>query len=90
MRDLANNITLTTVEAPVAAVTDNTAFVGAIIDNKGHDSLTYCIQTGAIADEDATFTILLEEGDESDVSDAASVADADMVVINDECGSTSD
>ena len=46
---------------------------------KGFDGLTYLIATGSIADADATFTVLLEEGDASNLSDAAAVADADLI-----------
>jgi hypothetical protein len=53
--------------------------VGQIIDRKGYDGLTYLIATGSIADADATFTVLLEEGDVSNMSDAAAVADADLI-----------
>jgi hypothetical protein len=37
------------------------------------------ILTGALADAACTFTTLLEEGDASNLSDAAAVADEDMV-----------
>ena len=56
-----------------------TALVGEIIDKKGFESLTYVIATGSIADADATFTVLLEESDDSGMSGAAAVADADML-----------
>lgn len=79
MRDLLNTIHPVKALAPSAGPTDNTAQVCAIIDRQGFDSLTYIIQTGSLADADATFTVLLEEGDESDLSDAASVIDADLV-----------
>lgn len=79
MRDATNNIQLKAVIAPVSGAGDNTAQVGAIIDRQGYDALTYAILTGAIADADVTFTVLLEEGDASNLSDAAAVADADMV-----------
>ena len=78
MRDAASNQLIKKVLAP-ASVSDNTAQVGAIIDHLGYDKTTYIIQTGSIADADATFTVLLEEGDVSTLSDAAAVADADMV-----------
>jgi hypothetical protein len=66
---------------PKAAVTDNTAFVSSIIDCQGYDAVTLVIVTGTDADADATFTALLEEGDASNLSDAAAVADADMVTM---------
>lgn len=62
-----------------ASVADNTAQVGQIIDHQGYDSASYYILTGSLADADATFTVLLEEGDAANLSDAAAVADDDMV-----------
>lgn len=78
MRDLMNNVNIKRVLSPVS-VADTTAQVGQIIDRQGYDSLTYVIATGSIADADATFTVLLEEGDASNLSDAAAVADADLI-----------
>jgi len=77
MRDLLNNIHL-----PGAAVTanaDNTATVSPIVDVQGYDSLTFLIGAGTMADVDATFTVLVEEGDAANLSDAAAVADADLI-----------
>ena len=37
------------------------------------------IATGSIADADATFTVLLEESDDSGMSGASAVADADLL-----------
>lgn len=80
MRDLMNNITIRTALAPLAAaVADNTAQVGQIIDRAGFDSLTYAIATGILADADATFTVLLQDGDQANLSDAADVADVDLI-----------
>ena len=78
MKDLLNLIHVKRVISPVS-VSDNTAQVGQIIDRKGFDGLTYLIATGSIADADATFTVLLEEGDAANLSDAAAVADADLI-----------
>ncbi len=78
MQDLMNNLHVKRVLSPVS-VADTTAQVGQIIDRQGYDSLTYVIATGSIADADATFTVLLEEGDDSGLSDAAAVADADLL-----------
>ncbi len=78
MRDLHNNIAPKRVLSP-ASVADNTAQVGQIIDRQGFHSLEYVILTGSLADADATFTVLLEEGDASNLSDAAAVADADLI-----------
>lgn len=78
MRDLISNIQVKRGLSPVS-VSDNTAQVSQIIDVQGYDSCSFIILTGSLADADVTFTVLLEEGDASNLSDAAAVADADMV-----------
>ncbi|WP_066339225.1 hypothetical protein [Azohydromonas lata] len=78
MRDLMNNIHVARAIAPVS-VADNTAQVSQIIDRRGYDSLTFLIAIGAVADADATFTVLVEEGDAANLSDAAAVADDDLI-----------
>lgn len=78
MRDLHNNVHVKRVLSP-ASVADNTAQVGQIIDRQGYESLEYIIATGSLGDADATFTVLLEEGDAANLSDAAAVADADLL-----------
>lgn len=78
MRDTFNKLHVARVLSPVS-VADDTAQVGQIIDRQGFDSLTYLIATGSIADADATFTVLLEEGDAANLSDAAAVADAQLL-----------
>jgi len=60
-------------------VTDNTAQVSAIIDRLGYDSLTFLIVTGTLSDADATATVLVEDGDNSSLTDAAAVADGNLV-----------
>ena len=79
MRDAISNSLVKRALSPISGAGDNTAQVGQIIDHQGYDSAEYDILLGAIADADATFTVLLEEGDQSNLSDAAAVADADMV-----------
>lgn len=78
MRDTFNEIHVLRCISP-ASVSDTTAQVGQIIDRQGFESLTYVIATGSIADADATFTVLLEEGDAANLSDAAAVADANLL-----------
>ena len=56
-----------------------TALVSQIIDTSGYDSLEFIIATGSIADADATFTVLVEDGDNSALSDNAAVADDFLV-----------
>lgn len=79
MRDMANGLQLKRVLSPVSGAGDNTAQVGQIIDRQGYDSLTYLILLGSLADADATFAALLEESDDSGMSGATTVADADMI-----------
>ena len=78
MRDTYHNLKFVTAIAPVA-VTDNTPIVGAIISNAGFQSLTYAIQTGTLADADATFAVLLEHGDVANLSDAVAVPDENLL-----------
>jgi hypothetical protein len=60
-------------------VATNAAQVGAIIDRLGYEEVTFIINIGSIIDADATFTVLLEGGNDSGLSDAAPIADADMI-----------
>lgn len=78
-RDLMNDVHPVAGIAPAAAVTTNAASVSAIVDTRGFDSATWLIITGVLTDADATFAVLLEDGDDSGLSDAAAVADAQLV-----------
>lgn len=78
MKDIYNDLLLKR-SISAQSVSDNTAQVGQIIDHSGFESALYLIDIGTLADADATFTVLLEEGDESDLSDAAAVADTDLL-----------
>ncbi len=79
MFDLHNNVHPVLGLAPSAGPSDNTAQVCAIVDRQGYESLEYIIATGTLVDADATFTVLLEEGDNASLSDAAAVADVDLI-----------
>lgn len=76
--DAHNDILVKRVLSPVS-VADNTAQVGQIIDGAGYKSVEYLILTGSIADADCTFTVLLEHGDVSNLSDAVAVPDSDLL-----------
>ena len=78
MKDLHNNIHVKRAISPVS-VSDTTAQVSQIIDRQGFGSLEFLIATGSIADADATFTVLVEEGDASDLTGGNAVADADLL-----------
>lgn len=76
--DLMNRLAPARAISPVS-VADNTAQVSQIFDTRGMMGIALIIALGSIADADATFTVLVEEGDESDLSDATAVADADLI-----------
>lgn len=76
--DLHNNLDFRRAISPVS-VADNTAVVSQIIDRRGYGALELAIAVGAIADADATFTVLLEHGDIGNLSDAAAVPDEDLL-----------
>lgn len=77
MRDCLTSKQIKRVLSPKAAVTDNTAYVGQVIDHQGYDGATYIILNGTDTDADATFTVLLEESDTN--FSGAAVGDDDMV-----------
>ena len=78
--DLFNNINLKRGISPYDHATGDAAVSSEIIDMQGNSSLTFAIATGSLADADATFTVLVEDADESafNVTNAA-VADADLL-----------
>ncbi|MCR5874371.1 hypothetical protein LRS10_09465 [Phenylobacterium sp. J426] len=75
MRDLANSLKVVRAISPAAAVADNTPFVSQIVDLAGFGGCMFAINLGALADADATFTVLVEHGDQANLSDAAAVPD---------------
>lgn len=75
--EMTNNVTIKRVISPVS-VADTTAQVGQVIDHQNYKDAMYVIATGSIADADATFTVLLEESDQSG-SNFTAVADADLI-----------
>ena len=77
-KDLHNQINVKRVISPVSEA-GTTPLVGEIIDRNGFGALEYIIATGSLADADATFTVLLEDGDVANLSDAAAVADANLL-----------
>lgn len=78
MRDLANHIEVRRAISPAAATADNTPFVSQILSVAGFSSVMFAIALGAIADADATFTVLVEHGDQANLSDAAAVPDTQL------------
>lgn len=78
MREQLNNLYPKRGISPVS-VSDTTAQVSEIIDTLGFDALTFFIAAGSLADADATFTVLVEDGAAANLSDAAAVDDAYLV-----------
>jgi hypothetical protein len=60
---------------PQDIITDTTTN-GNIIDMQGYDSVIFYFSVGTVSD--GTYTPLIQEGDESDLSDATAVSDADL------------
>lgn len=82
MRDLSNNLKISrAISPPAAAPTDNTAIVSTIVDTADFNSLVLAIILGSIADADATFTVLIEDGDNASLTDNAAVADEFLVGV---------
>lgn len=78
--DLKSNVKVSPGYGPVAAaIADNTPMVTAILDTANWDSNTLAVVSGILADAGAEFTLLLEDGDAANLSDAAPVADADLI-----------
>jgi hypothetical protein len=78
MQDLHNNVEVRRAISPVS-VADNTAQVSQIIDMQGFRSLEFAIAIGSVADAGATFAVLVEDGDDSGLSDAAAVSDDNLL-----------
>lgn len=78
-RDLHNMIAPKRGLSPVAAGTDNTAMVSQIVDTAGYDSAEFVILVGANTDANATFAVLVEDGDAANLSDAAAVDDINLL-----------
>lgn len=76
MRDLHNNVSAT-VALHTTAISSSTTTAGVIIDRAGFRSLEFAILAGTLTD--GTYTPKIEEGDESDLSDAATVDASDLL-----------
>lgn len=76
MRDLISMLDFKRGLSPVAAGTDNTALVSQILDTKGLAGAAFAILIGANTDADATFAVLVEDGDAANLSDATAVDDS--------------
>jgi hypothetical protein len=77
--DLFNGINLKRGISPYDHATGDAAVATEIIDMQGVSALTFAIATGSLADADATFAVLVQESDASNMAGANAVADADML-----------
>jgi hypothetical protein len=88
MRELHDNIDIKPGIFPAAAVTDNTAFVSQILDMQSLQSAEFIILTGSLADADATFTVLAEEGEQANLSDNTAIDDRDLLGLESQASFT--
>lgn len=79
MRDLHHDVKYSRAISPAAATADDTPWVSQILDTANFAINELVLMVGALADANATFTVLLEEGDASNLSGGNAVADADMI-----------
>lgn len=80
MKDMTSTMTFKRALSP--AVNTNlstTPLVSEIIDRQGYESLTFAIITGALTDADAVYAVLVEDGDDAALGDAAAVVDEQLV-----------
>lgn len=70
----------------VQTISTNTTTAGDIIDTKGFNSVTFVFQMGTLTDGD--YAVLIQDGDDSGLSDAAAVADT--YLLGTEAGATFD
>ncbi|QWY83294.1 hypothetical protein [Rhizobium phage RHph_X2_25] len=73
-KDSYNNIHPVIAIAPIT-LTDGTALVSGAIDTAGYESVTFVIQTGVLADADATWAVVVKDGDTSTQGAHAAVDD---------------
>jgi hypothetical protein len=79
MRDLHNVVEPRVSTGVIRQTNSSSAVVGSIIDLQGYDSCEFVIVTGALTDTNATFAVTMDEGNVSNLSDAAAVAAADLL-----------
>lgn len=76
MQDLHNEIEVRRLISPDEGAGSDTAKVSQIIDLANISEVEFLIATGTLVDADATFTVLIEDGDNSSLTDNVAVADA--------------
>ena len=80
LRDLHSLIEVRRVISPAAnANLGTTPLVGQIIDTRGFAALEFVISLGTLSDADAAYSVLLEDGDVSTLSDNVAIADSKLL-----------
>jgi len=72
LKDLKSNIA-SDIALNIQLINTNTTTAGVIIDRKAFNSLTFIIASATLTD--GTYTVLIEDGDNSSLTDAAAVSD---------------
>lgn len=78
MQDLMNNINTIAAIAPIV-VADGTVAKSIVIDMAGYDSLTFVIQTGILADADATWAVTVKDGSDNTQTNHVAVDDVFLI-----------
>lgn len=76
--DLKSNLAAS-VAFPPQALSGTTDITGETIDTFGYESVLFVLSTDAIAASSLDAQLLIQEGDASNLSDAAAVADVDLI-----------
>jgi len=79
MRDLHNNIDVRPATNPYDHATGDAVITTETVDLQGYDSAELVFSYGSIADADVSFTAIMYEGEETDMSDEAAVDDVDLL-----------
>lgn len=87
-RDLHNTLSYQRAVSPVTQTNSDAALVSQIIDMAALLGLEFVIAIGTLSDADATFAVLMEESDASDLSGSNAVADVDMLPTPNNISST--
>ncbi len=76
---LHNGVQYTKLFSPQNPGSGDTAIVSSIIDTANYNGVELVISYGSISDANVTFTVLVEDGDNSALSDNAAVSDANLL-----------
>lgn len=79
--DLHDNVHPVAAISPGAATIDNTAWVSALVDRSGYDTVEFLIQTGHVFGRTgSTYAVTLTAGNASNGSDQAAVTDPTLLL----------